>query len=100
MGHKDDVEKELQKALKTLNDRHDTYGETSKIYGDVIACIFKGGVSIKSREDFRRFNLFSQILIKLIRYSNSIEGGGHYDSAHDIINYAAMLAEVTDETKG
>lgn len=48
-------------------------------------------------DDWSRLGLLSQIVYKLTRYATQFNNGGHYDSAHDICVYAAMLEEITEQ---
>jgi hypothetical protein len=49
----------------------------------------------QSGADWNRLGLFVQCVTKLTRYAQSLERGGHVDSAHDLSVYAAMLQSVT-----
>ena len=88
------VEKELLSAIDTFNGRDSTYGSSYIIKGKVMQLLFPNGLDLKTEHDFGRFALLNFITSKLIRYSHSFKTG-HYDSMHDISNYAAMLNHLT-----
>ena len=46
-------------------------------------------------DGFNRLGVFVQCISKVARYASSLPKGGHLDSAHDLMVYAAMLEEVT-----
>lgn len=98
----DEIEKVvciLQSAAETFLERGKVYGSSYKDYnGNLLMALFPNGIELKTRHDFNRFACVSTILAKLGRYCNNWHNGGHVDSAHDIINFAAMLEELTSET--
>ena len=87
----------LEGAAKTFAQRGKVYGCAYKKHGEVLAKLFPAGLHLETPDDHNRFAAFNAIVGKLTRYSNQMESGGHKDSAHDIINFAAMLEELTDE---
>ena len=87
----------LQEAAKTFTERHVRYGDNYKFYGQAMKGIFPQGIHIDSPEAMMRLGLIHNILTKLTRYAQNLNGGGHKDSAHDACIYAAMLEEMTDE---
>lgn len=40
------------------------------------------------------FHIFNLIIIKLYRYANNWEKGGHQDSIHDMAVYCAILENI------
>lgn len=87
----------LRDCATTYEQRNKLYGDNYKKFGHVMKAIFPNGLSLSTPEDFNRLGIFIQCLSKLTRYSESIERGGHKDSAHDLAVYAAMLEELTDD---
>ena len=88
----------LLKAAETFRERGRVYGCAYKNYnGQVLKVLFPNGVKLETELDFNRYAALNAIVAKLGRYCNNWENGGHKDSAHDIINFAAMLEEFCDE---
>lgn len=83
-----------------------TFEQRSKVYGDnyirfphALLALFPNHTipEISNAADASRLQLLIQILNKLTRYAENLTKGGHKDSAHDIIVYAAMLESETNE---
>ena len=89
----------LKDAFETHQQRASIYGDNYKRFGKVFINIFPDSKlpEIKTVEDANRLQLFMQILNKMTRYAENLTKGGHQDSARDIIVYAALLEEMTDE---
>lgn len=87
----------LHRAAETFRDRNRTYGGNYKRMGALILALFPpGGVpEITTEAEANRLNLMIDCLGKLQRYAYAFHKGGHRDSAHDLIVYAAMLEEET-----
>lgn len=86
----------LMAAAKTFQERNATYGDNYLHFGSVMRGLFPRGLPTpRSEEDWNRLGLFVQCVTKLTRYAQSLERGGHVDSAHDLSVYAAMLQSVT-----
>jgi hypothetical protein len=85
----------LEAAAKTYRERNAVYGDNHDRLGAMLAASFPRGLKLESTHDHERFALFSLILVKLSRYAVAWENGGHKDSIHDVIVYAAMLEERT-----
>lgn len=87
----------LKKALFTAEQRGKLYGENCFVFGPVMMALFPGGMPLESEHDYNRLGVLVQIVSKLTRYAEQMKNGGHRDSAHDIIVYAAILEELTFE---
>jgi hypothetical protein len=86
----------LRDAAKTFAERNKTYGDNYLHFGTVMSGLFPRGLpSPRTTEDWNRLGLLVQCVTKLTRYAQSLERGGHEDSAHDLSVYAAMLQSVT-----
>jgi len=86
----------LEEGAETFRLRNLAYGDSYLEIGGILQAFFPEGLPIfKSSDDWNRFALWLAILLKLQRYANNLEDGGHKDSAHDAMVYAAMLEEVT-----
>lgn len=86
----------LAAAAETFRERNALYGDNYLLFGEVMAAFFPQGLPpLRSIEDFNRLGIFVQCAHKLSRYAAQFGNGGHQDSAHDLVVYAAMLEEVT-----
>jgi len=90
----------LEAGAETFRERNTTYGDNYLTFGRVMAELFPTGLSIEAGDTaaFSRLGVLVQVVGKIGRYANNcFPGGGHKDSAHDLMVYGAMLEEVTDE---
>src|SRR5688500_8626152 len=94
------------KANDILRAGADTYEERNKLYednykriGPILKAFFPNGIDIQTPEQHIRYQLFCLILVKLTRYANLLLKGGHLDSAHDAMVYAAMLEETDRDVR-
>lgn len=87
----------LAEGAETFRQRNAVYGDTYLEFGKACAALFPNGLRVEAGdvEGFNRLGVFVQCLSKVARYSANINTGGHPDSAHDLMVYAAMLQEVT-----
>jgi hypothetical protein len=81
----------LREAAKTFAERGGVYRDNHQRVGAVMLALFPEGINVLSADDHEKISLINLIVIKLTRYAVEIENGGHKDSAHDLIVYAAML---------
>jgi len=82
----------FQEMAETFREKSTEYGESAVItIGKALQIIFSDGLILAKQEDFQRFFLLTMVLLKAIRYSQNLCGGGHEDSALDMAVYAAML---------
>lgn len=84
----------LTSAAATYTERNKVYGDNYKQFGAALLACFGGEIHITTVEEANRLGVFIQCLSKLTRYGHSFKGG-HVDSAHDLIVYAAILEELT-----
>lgn len=87
----------LRAGAETYEERNAMYGNSYKTHGNIMAAYFPDGLKLETPEQFARYSIFSMILGKMNRYSANFLNGGHLDSIHDIVVYAAMLEELTEE---
>jgi len=89
----------LKEATETHAQRAKVYGDNYKRFGGLFLSIFPDGElpAIKTVADANRLQLFMQLLNKMTRYAENLTKGGHQDSARDMIVYAALLEEMTDD---
>jgi hypothetical protein len=85
----------IEEALRIWAERERYYGSAYLKAGKIMSAYFPDGLTLKTEEDFGRFVHFLLCSVKLNRYSQNFEEGGHLDSAEDLINYAAILASLT-----
>lgn len=89
----------LKEGAETYRQRQEEYGKSYETFGDVMCALLPEGLRIEAgnRDGFVRLGVFVQIISKLTRYTGAARRGGHKDSAHDLMVYAAILEEVTRE---
>jgi hypothetical protein len=89
----------LAAAAATFEQRSKVYGDNYLRYPYALLALFPNHTipEINGVGDASRLQLLIQILNKLTRYAENLTKGGHKDSAHDIIVYAAMLESETNE---
>ncbi len=85
----------LREAADTYEQRNKLYGSNYKRIGEIFCTLFPDGVILKEKDDWNRMLLLVQLVGKQTRYAAQFVHGGHPDSAHDSIVYAAMLEELT-----
>ena len=85
----------LDDAAETFRRRNSTYGDNYRLFPSVMVGLFPNGLSVKSYEDWMRLQFLVLDVVKTTRYAQNFHSGGHQDSIHDKIVYAAML-ESTD----
>lgn len=87
----------LEAGAATFRERNAVYGDNYLSFGAVMVGLFPDGLKVEAGdlESFQRLGILVQCVGKLGRYSNTLPRGGHQDSAHDLMVYAAMLEEVT-----
>lgn len=88
----------LAQGAVTYAERNKLYKDNYKAFGKLLLALFPNGTlpAITKVEDASRLNLILDCLCKLQRYAYNFETGGHKDSAHDLMVYAAMLEESTE----
>ena len=85
----------LRAAASTYEERNKAYGDNYKKSGAALAAMFPEGLPPMGAQDWNEFGVWFMIFVKLSRYAENIGKGGHVDSAHDMVVYAAMLEELT-----
>jgi hypothetical protein len=84
----------LSEAAKTFAERNKVYGDNYLNVGRAFVALFPEGLTLKTVKDFNRFHLFMLSVVKLTRYCNNWDNGGHQDSIHDSTVYNAMVESV------
>ena len=85
----------LQEALKTNLAKDAEYGDNYLRLGALLSTAFPNGLELSGPDDFNRFHLLLLCFVKITRYAENWDTGGHADSLRDLAVYAAML-EATD----
>lgn len=89
----------LDEAALIFETRNAAYGNTYRTTGSALLGLFGGCIpEISSPDEAQRLYLLTLCLIKMKRYAQNLKTG-HKDSADDLMVYAAMLREATDEPK-
>lgn len=89
----------LREGAQTFEDRNKVYGNNYLNVGGAMAALFPDGVSLKTADDFNRFHIFMLGIVKVSRYANNWNAGGHADSIHDNTVYSAMLESIDNEIR-
>jgi hypothetical protein len=89
----------LSTGAETFKKRNAVYGGSYLTFGNVMSALFPEGLKIDPKDvsAFNRLGVFVQIVSKCCRYSAKFSSGGHPDSAHDLMVYAAILESLTEE---
>lgn len=83
----------MAQAMDTFFQRQKDYGKSYYTFGEIMANLFPHGVELKTMQDFNRFHLITQQVIKQIRYCTDFHKP-HQDSVRDQGVYSFMLEEV------
>ena len=87
----------LEAGAETIKSRNALYGDTHEQVAIVLCALFPRGVRFPSTySGMNRLFLVMQCANKITRYAALLESGGHKDSAHDLMIYAAMLEGETN----
>jgi len=86
-------------ATDLFEERGKVYGDNYKRMGIVMSGLFPKGIYLKTTDDHNRFHLLELMVLKLTRYCENWDKGGHADSLDDNSVYSMMLREVDDEIK-
>lgn len=81
---------------KTFLERHKVYGNNFLKVGNMMVAMFPDGLTITTPEDWVRLELLIMKVVKFSRYAENFTKGGHKDSIHDDMVYAAMLEHVDE----
>lgn len=84
----------LEGGAETFRERNRTYGNNYVSFGRVMKAMFPQGATLYTEDDWRRMGVLIQAASKMTRITANFQSGGHEDSTHDLMVYAAMLAEV------
>lgn len=96
-----EIEAILRTGIDTLKERRakhgNKYGDVYKSFGSVLMSLFPNGIHIDAEETDKatKLGVIVQCVTKLARYCAAMDDGGHQDSAHDLMNYSAMLESIT-----
>lgn len=93
-----------QKVANVLDQAQTVYKKSNEVYkdnfrtvGKLMVALFPEGVpNLDDEADFNRWHIFELIIVKLTRYVQNWNAGGHVDSIDDMIVYLGML-QILDE---
>ena len=80
----------LHEGANTYEERSAMYGENFRSFPEVMMGLFPEGIHLQSYEDWMRMQFVMMNAIKMTRYAANFKRGGHSDSMHDMMVYAAM----------
>lgn len=84
----------LAEAARLFESRNAIYGDGYLRFGAIAASLFPNGVTVSSAHDWTRLHLVMLEIIKMARYAECFNDGGHEDSPLDLSVYAAMLLSI------
>lgn len=88
----------LEAGARTFRQRNTLYSDNYHHFGHIMVGLFPRGLPAElGPQDWNRIALVMNVVAKMQRYAMNIQRGGHADSAHDAMVYAAMLEEMTNE---
>lgn len=87
----------LHDGAKTYEERNAKYGDNFRTFPSIMMGMFPNGIQLSSYDDWMRMQFLSLIAVKLSRYALNFEAGGHPDSSHDMMVYAAMMESADAE---
>ena len=89
----------LQDGAKTFEERNAIYGDNFRVVPAVMQSLFPSGLTLVTYEDWMRLQFLMMDIGKTTRYTAQFYQGGHADSIHDKMVYAAMLGAVDEELR-
>lgn len=89
-------EESLEHALEVLQKKVAEYGDAPDRIGHVLDALFPRGLRIEGSDQWAQMATFMNCVAKINRYAANMPKG-HKDSALDLINYAAMLRQRTED---
>ncbi len=84
----------LAEAAETYRARNAVYGDNFMKVGKIMEALFPDGIVLSTADDHNRFHIFALAVIKMTRYVQNWNAGGHKDSIHDMTVYCAMLESI------
>ena len=86
----------LEDCAETYHAKHKVYGPNYLQIGKAMEAIFPEGLIVKTADDFNRLHCFMLSMVKITRYANNYNKGGHEDSVRDLIVYQSMLQYIDE----
>jgi hypothetical protein len=80
----------LEQMRRTHQERGATYKENYIALGKTMVAMFPNGITLKTEEDFIRYDFFNWMMGKMTRFAQA--DCRHVDSVMDASVYGAMLA--------
>jgi len=95
----DDLKNSIKTVPERLSNLGNLYHQRGQVYGDsyttvgvIMSALYPKGLVLSNQEHFNRYNLLSQMVNKIVRYSKNIHENGHKDSLDDLSVYSQMAA--------
>lgn len=84
----------LEDAARTFRERNAVYGNNYLNVGSLFCALFPKTLVLSNEKDYIRFHLLMLAVVKLTRYCNNWDEGGHQDSIRDMAVYSAMVESI------
>jgi hypothetical protein len=84
----------LASNAQLYRERNSVYGDNYLIVGKVMSSLFPNGITLVTEDDHNRFHIMMLSVVKLTRYANNWNNGGHTDTSVDASVYWAMQAAI------
>jgi hypothetical protein len=89
----------LRASADIFEQRAAVYKDNYRAVGRVMEALFPDGHTQLEQGDHNRWHLFELVIVKLTRYVNNYDDGGHEDSLDDMIVYLSMLGQLDAEKR-
>lgn len=89
----------LRRSADIFEARASVYKDNYRAVGRVVEALFPDGHTQSDQSDHNRWHLFELVIVKLTRYANNYDAGGHEDSIDDMIVYLSMLGQLDAELR-
>lgn len=87
----------LEEAAAVYKERNAVYKDNFRTVGKVMEALFPDGTNLAGEDDFNRWHILELMIVKLTRYTQNWDKGGHADSLADIGVYAAILSGIDSQ---
>lgn len=81
----------LEEGARTFRERAAIYGDNYLVIGTLFDALFPKGIKVSTPEDHARLHMLECVIMKVTRYVQNWDKGGHDDSLLDLSVYATML---------
>lgn len=91
----DDVSQRLIALAELFKQRNKEYGDGYLKIGEQAFALL-GEITLRTPQDYARFQTALIIICKIARYTNNFSNGGHPDSLDDLAVYSMMLRSLDE----